>query len=231
MIKILKLICTFFILVIAFFVGHQSSAFLASQKEVTPAKKPCIVLDAGHGGEDPGKVAANGTLEKDINLSICLKLAPLLEAQGFEVILTRTKDLSVFSSDAGFQKREDLQARVSIIAAATPLFCISIHQNSYPQESVSGPQVFHYSTSNDSKTLAQYLQQKLNTAASFSQPRTIKANNDYFLLRKTTVPTVIVECGFLSNPSECERLTQEDYQQQLCEAIVAGILCYTDCKD
>lgn len=195
--------------------------------EDTPAiTYPTIVLDAGHGGIDPGKVGINNILEKDINLSIVLKLKSLLEEKGFTIYLTRESDQLLAAPNSSSQKREDMIARIEMITEINPFFTVSIHQNSFPDASVNGPQVFYYKDSVESATMAQVLQDVLNTQLEPAKERVAQANDNYYLLTRTPTPTVIVECGFLSNPSEADLLSQEDYQNQVAHAIFSGIVSY-----
>ena len=196
--------------------------------EDTTAKKdyPVIVLDAGHGGFDPGKVGVNGALEKDINLSIVKKLQALLEEEGFTVHLTRDKDSLLAPVNSNTKKKDDMIARIDMITRLNPFFTISIHQNSFTDESTSGPQTFFYQDSEESATMAQVIQDVLNTQLSPAKKRAPQANANYYLLTRTPTPTVIVECGFLSNPSEAELLTQDEYQSRVAHSIFLGILSY-----
>lgn len=181
-----------------------------------------IVLDAGHGGEDPGKVGINNALEKDINLSISLKLKTLLENKGFTVYLTREKDTAPDS------KKEDMTSRMDYIKEIMPDFIVSIHQNSFTDEAVNGPQVFYYSESSDGKSFAQVMQSEINNYIKPTKPRVTQANNNYYLLKNSPAPIVIVECGFLSNPTEADLLITDSYQQKIARAIYFGIIAYSD---
>ena len=187
---------------------------------------PTIVLDAGHGGMDPGKVGINNALEKDINLSIVLKLKKLLEEEGFTIHLTRDSDQLLAAPNSSSQKKDDMIARIEKVEEIQPFFTISIHQNSFPDPNVNGPQVFYYKDSVESATMAQVLQDILNTQLEPAKKRAPQANTNYYLLTRTPTPTVIVECGFLSNPNEADLLTQEDYQNRVAHAIYLGILAY-----
>ena len=180
-----------------------------------------IVIDAGHGGEDPGKVGVNGHLEKDINLAISLKLKTLLENKGFTVYLTREKD------SAPDSKKEDMTARMNFIKDIKPNYIVSIHQNSYTDASVFGPQVFYYSESPEGKAFAQAMQTEINNYIKPDKPRATQANNNYYLLKNSPAPIVIVECGFLSNPTEADLLITDAYQQKIARAIYFGILSYS----
>ena len=156
-----------------------------------------VVLDAGHGGTDSGKVGINGVKEKDINLTITNSVKKILEKENIQVIMTRETDEQLAQS-----KVEDLKYRVKIMNEVSPVLAVSIHQNSYHEENVFGAQV------NPDNT------------------KKIKANNTYYILKKTEVPTVIVECGFLSNYKEAQKLVTEDYQKSVAEAVAEGILSY-----
>ncbi len=185
-----------------------------------------VVIDAGHGGVDPGKVGENGTLEKDINLSIAGKLRTRLEQNGFRVVMTRENDDGLYSENAQNKKREDMEARVRVISEADPAFVVSIHQNSFPDASCKGAQLFYYKDSDGSKKLAEVLQKKLPEVLQDGNTRQAKANSDYYLLRKTTCPVVIAECGFLSNAAEETLLASDAYQEKVAEALCLGILQY-----
>ena len=195
-------------------------------EESTTKNYPVIVLDAGHGGFDPGKVGINGVLEKDINLCIVKKLESLLEKEGFTVYLTRESDQLLSPITSSTQKKDDMIARIELIRELNPFFTISIHQNSFTSESTSGPQVFYYKGSESSATMAYVLQDALNAQLNPEKKREPQANENYYLLTRTPTPTVIVECGFLSNPIEADLLAQDDYQDQVAHAIFLGIVSY-----
>jgi N-acetylmuramoyl-L-alanine amidase len=219
--EILMVACLF---VSAFFLARAGAAFVASQNADTA--KTCIVLDAGHGGSDPGKVGCNDTLEKDINLAIVYKLKTLFENKGFQVVLTRTDDTILADENAQNVKVEDLRNRVALITETMPVMTICIHQNSFPDSSVSGPQVFFFEQSAEGEAIAATLQNSLNTILEPEKPRVSKSNNDYYILKKTPTPTVIVECGFLSNEAEAAKLTDDTYQEKVARAIFQGACEY-----
>ena len=187
---------------------------------------PTLVLDAGHGGFDPGKVGINGVLEKDINLSIVKKLQALLEEEGFTIYLTREDDQLLAPLNSSSKKKDDMIARIEMISNLDPFFTISIHQNSFTDPSTSGPQVFYYKDSEASATMAYVLQDVLNLQLNPPKKRMPQTNQNYYLLTRTPTPTVIVECGFLSNPSEADLLAQDAYQEKIAHAIFLGILSY-----
>ncbi len=184
-------------------------------------KKPLnriVVLDAGHGGGDPGKVGVNDALEKNINLAIVKKLKYYLEKKGFTVILTRDMDIGLSLPGVPHTKSSDLQARKNIALENKPAAFLSIHQNSFPDASQKGAQAFYHASSDSSKHLAECIQEQL-CKMDPSNKRQCKANSDYFLLRENPYPSVIIECGFLSNYTEAELLTTKEYQDQLAQTI------------
>lgn len=185
-----------------------------------------IVIDAGHGGIDPGKVGINDALEKDINLALALKLRDKFSQDSIRIILTRDSDTGLYSEGSTNKKAEDMQTRCKIISDASPIFTVSLHQNSYPSPEVCGAQVFYFGQSQDGKKLADMIQDSLISNVDPDNHRVAKANESYYLLKKTPTPTVIVECGFLSNPTEADLLLTDDYQNQLIDAIYNGIQNY-----
>lgn len=185
-------------------------------------KEYTVVLDAGHGSSDSGKVGINGVLEKDINLSISKKTKKYLEKKGIRVIMTRDKDESLAEGENGNRKVQDMKARVKRINDTKPDLAVSIHQNSYHEESIHGAQVFYYEHSESGEKDARILQEAL-LAVDPDNTRQVKANTTYYLLKRTEVPILIVECGFLSNQEEAEKLASEDYQKEIAKAIANGI--------
>ena len=201
--------------------SHRLSVAVAANLNLDKKEKQLtVVVDSGHGGEDSGKIGVNGALEKDINLAIGKMLKEALEKENIQVVLTRDKDEMLAGS-----KSEDMKERVKIMNDAKPVLVVSVHQNSYVAEQESGAQVFYYSNSEKGKVLALDLQENLKKLDTGNR-REAKANDTYYILRHTEVPTVIVECGFLSNWEEAEKLTTEVYQQELALAVCDGILQY-----
>ena len=185
-------------------------------------KEYTVVLDAGHGSSDSGKVGINGVLEKDINLSISKETKKHLEKKGIRVVMTRDKDESLAEGENGNRKVQDMKARVKRINDTKPDLAVSIHQNSYHEESIHGAQVFYYEHSESGEKDARILQEAL-LAVDPDNTRQVKANTTYYLLKRTEVPILIVECGFLSNQEEAEKLASEDYQKEIAKAIANGI--------
>ncbi len=218
--RIMELLFALAVLAGLLFAGDKVRTYVSVQQE--NVRRNLVVLDPGHGGKDPGKVGADEELEKDINLAISLKVREKLEEDGMEVVMTREKDVMLSDGDADNKKLEDLNSRIDIINEQQPAIAVSIHQNSYSDPAVRGAQVFYFTHSDKGKQAAEALQKEL---LEFDQENTrdIKANDTYYLLKKTEVPTVIVECGFLSCPGEAELLTDEAYQEELAGAIAKGI--------
>ena len=212
------------VILCAFVLARKGAVFV--QSEQAKSAPVCIVVDAGHGGDDPGKIGINDALEKDINLQIALKLQKILEQNNIKVVMTRNTDAGLYSEGATNKKAEDMQKRCKIIEDSSALFTVSIHQNSYTSPEIQGAQVFYYGQSENGKKLAEILQTALIEQVDPDNHRAAKANESYYLLKKTPTPTVIVECGFLSNPIEAELLLQDDYQDQLVNAIYTGIKTY-----
>ncbi len=189
-------------------------------------ERPCVVIDAGHGGADPGKVGVDGSLEKDINLQIAKKLAQFLTAADVEVVLTRETDAGLYDENVSNKKVQDMKNRVALIEEKKPALTVSIHQNSYHEEYVHGAQVFYYAGSEESKALAERIQQMLAREVDPDNARQAKANDSYYLLKKTSTPIVIVECGFLSNYKEAQKLSQAHYQERTAWALHLAVLEY-----
>lgn len=217
------------ILLLSMLVLAREGAVYVNSAQVKEKEKICIVIDAGHGGADPGKVGINDALEKDINLNIALLLKQFLQAEDIEVVMTRKTGEGLYDENASNKKVQDMKRRLEIIEQAKPELTVSIHQNSYHEEYVKGAQVFYYKTAGKSKQLAEILQEQLNSMDT-ENTRKAKGNDSYFLLTKTSVPIVIVECGFLSNTEEAELLSDALYQEKLAWNIHMGIMRYLNAE-
>ena len=224
----MELMIVVVLIVAAIAAGPQTAKYVMNMKAGTSPVS--IVVDPGHGGNDPGKVGVTGALEKDINLQIAVKLSDYLKEKGMETVLTRETDISLAEEGASSTQVSDLKKRVEIIEEEAPEMTVSIHQNSYTDSSVSGAQVFYYGQSQEGKQLAEAIQENLAGTLDPSNKREAKANESYYILKRTSVPTVIVECGFLSNPEEESLLQDEEYQDKLVEAIYKGIEAYLNEK-
>ena len=180
-----------------------------------------IIVDAGHGGVDPGVVGRDGTLEKDIDLSIAQKLSELLRMGGASVTMTREQDRMLGDGKSG-----DLSARVQMAAEADPAAFISVHGNSFPsQPSARGAQVFFFSTNEQGQLLAQSIQKALTVDLGNTQ-RVALAHQSAYILKHIAAPAVVVEVGFLSNSEEEALLKDDDYQWRVAWAIYDGLLGY-----
>lgn len=171
-------------------------------------------------------IGVEGLKEKGINLEISQKLKKALEKRGFTVVMIREKDKGLNDPSASNKKAQDMQRRIAFIEEKDPILTVSIHQNSYTDPEISGPQVFYYETSEEGKKLAETVQESMNRHLNPRRPRSVKGNTSYYLLKKSRGTMVIVECGFLTNPQEAGLLQTEDYQQKIAEAIAEGIEKY-----
>lgn len=187
-----------------------------------------VVIDPGHGGDDPGKIGVNKEKEKDVNLAISKKLFQVLNEQGYKVVLTRSKDVVLGDGDK-FSKISDLNKRCEIVNNAyeenNKCIMVSIHQNSFTQTSVHGAQSFYFQRSEQSKLLGETLQKILNEKVNEKEKKA-KPNDSYYILINSKCPGIIVECGFLSNSDEATKLTNETYQKELAEILSEGISTY-----
>ena len=224
-------LCGFMLLFMVFLVAKYGvpqviAAETAHSTKVKTEDKPVVVIDVGHGGSDPGKVGVDGCLEKDINLQIALQLREYLEQSDLNVVMTREEDVALDDEGYGSKKMADMRRRCEIIEENNADFVVSIHQNSYHEEYVSGGQVFYYAESEEGRRLAEILQSRFTYVLGEENRRLVKANDSYYLLRNVKCPIVIVECGFLSNWHEATLLQQEDYQDRMAWTIHMGVMEY-----
>lgn len=224
--RVMEMMMAVLLLISVFFLSKEAAVV----SNETAEKEKVIVIDAGHGGADPGMIGIGGLEEKGINLAVSMKLKEALENQGFTVVMTRQEDKGLYEEGTRNKKVQDMQNRIEIMEKAKPILAVSIHQNSYTEESVKGPQVFYYETSAEGQKLAVNIQSALNTELSTERPRKEKGNTSYFLLKKSPCVLNIVECGFLTNKQEAELLQTEEYQQKIVEAVAKGIVQYMEGK-
>ena len=196
-----------------------------------PVTDKTIVLDAGHGGIDPGAMNKDKTvLEKDINLQITMKIKELIEASGGNVILTRDKDVSLYEEGNNKTTRqkynENLRNRKKIIENSQADMFISIHLNSFEDSKYYGAQTFYPAGKEDGKSLAQMIQTELKRVVDNTNNREIKPREDLYLIKENQMPSVLIECGFLSNENEAKLLADEEYQEKIAWAIYVGIQKY-----
>lgn len=214
-------------LVVAAIRVPQAAQYDVMNRRVQKAQY-CICIDSGHGGNDPGKIGVAGTKEKEVNLAIALKLKKSLEKQNIRVVMTRTDDRNLAGANGTNEKTSDMKNRVAKMDSEQPDAVISIHQNSYTDSTAKGAQVFYYSESEKGKKLAEVLQKSLIENADPENHRMAKANTSYYILKNTSAPTVIVECGFLSNLEEERLLNTAQYQEKLVDALQKGICEYLE---
>ena len=206
----------------AVYLLSKEGALLADNE--AEEKKGVIVIDSGHGGIDPGVVGIGGIQEKDVNLKIAKYLSGYLQKEGYDTVLTREKDEGLYDQKSKNKKVQDMQNRCALIKETKPLLTVSIHQNSYQDESVCGPQVFYYTSSAQGEALAGYIQEELNTQLEPERPRQAKVNKTYYLLKRSEGILNIVETGFLTNSREADLLSGKEYQKKCARAICDGIL-------
>ena len=190
---------------------------------------PTVVIDAGHGGFDGGAVSESGILEKNINLDISQRLALLFELSDIPCVLTRTDDNELVSSYNGSKsrKRGDLMARAEICESFENAIFISIHQNKFPSSKYSGLQVFYSRNNKDSEILAKSIREVNCSLIDSSNMRECKpAGSEIYLLDRIEAPAVLVECGFLSNRLEAEKLSDKNYQNKLAVMLYSAITSY-----
>ena len=183
-----------------------------------------FILDAGHGGIDGGATSCTGVLESHINLSITLRLNDLLHLLGHQTIMIRTTDTSIYTegNTIASQKVSDLKNRVRIVNETKNGVLISIHQNTFSDQHYDGVQVF-YGNHNAGKALAEEMQNELQGILYSANNRKAKKSQGIFLMENITNPGILIECGFISNPSDAAKLQNEFYQKKLCSVIAATL--------
>lgn len=195
---------------------------------------PVIILDAGHGGFDGGCVSVDGTPEKGINLDILLRLRDILEINGYEVIVTRDEDVSIHDSGIegmAAQKGSDMDNRLEIFNSSDNAVCISIHQNQFTEPQYRGAQMFYSDTDSRSAELARSMQKSFRDLLQPENNREIKrCGKELFLCYYSKNPTIMAECGFLSNPDEAALLETEEYRTKVALTLYAGLNDYLSSK-
>ena len=194
-------------------------------------EKKIVIIDAGHGGEDSGAVGVNGALEKDLNLQMALEVGRALEEKGYVVVYTRTDDRLLYTEEEnvhGIRKISDLKNRCKVADRYPGAVFVSLHMNSFGAEKYSGLQVYYSEQSENSRELADKVQNKVVVDLQKDNNRVIKSGKDMYILSHITNPAILIECGFLTNKAECEKLSQKEYQKQLSFSIVCGIIEYIE---
>ena len=187
-----------------------------------------ILIDAGHGGIDGGAIGATGTIEKNINLSIAKKLKGYLEEQGYTVIMIRETDEGLYLPYGTIRNKKnyDLKQRKAFIEEYKVNVFLSIHLNKFVEEKYYGAQVFYLMKDVESQKLAKFIQKEMQTILNRGNKRVEKPSNDYYLFKGNTIPSIIVECGFLSNHEEEVLLNNDEYQNKLAWSIFSGLIKY-----
>ncbi|MBR0231445.1 MAG: N-acetylmuramoyl-L-alanine amidase [Clostridia bacterium] len=221
---VLLLITAFYLLASIFIsMGYESYRASVQTANTSASRRFVTVVDAGHGGEDPG-ASGGGLYEKDLNLKVALYLAQLLQSNGNETVLTRSEDKMLYGEGHENRKKYyDLLNRALIAESRENAVFVSIHMNKFPAESCRGLQTFYSINDENSRRLAELIQQN----AALLQPqnkRAVKsAGEEIFLLGRLKMPAVLVECGFLSNPEEAKLLSDKEYLKKLALTVYLGI--------
>lgn len=211
-------------IIMIFGIGDETDA------EGESSASKIIVIDVGHGGPDGG-ASSGDILEKDLNLAVALKLRDIANSRGCTAVMTRETDDVEMAQSGKYSKKTDLQHRMDVLTSSHGDIFISIHMNKFSDSQYSGAQVFYSDNGNNSKVLGEKIQNSLKNNLDNSNTRAAKGNErNVYILRNATVPAVLVECGFLSNPDELKLLTEDEYQKKLAEAIYAGIEDYINNK-
>ena len=194
----------------------------------SPKPEYTIVIDAGHGGRDGGAIGVSGVTESELNLKYAKELKSLCEDFGIGVVMTRSDMNGLYDESAPNKKKSEMERRKNIINSSGADLVISIHMNSFPLPSSSGAYVFYANGSDEGYNLAKSVQTSL--CQSFDNAREYVSVGDYFVLNYSSIPSVLVECGFLSNPQEEANLKSDDYCQKFCYSLLVGILSYFEMK-
>ena len=217
-----------FVAALAAVLWHGSAAYTSAFGAAAIGEGPTVVVDAGHGGEDGGAVAADGTVESGLNLAIALRVRDLLAFAGVNTVMTRTEDAAIYDDSASTlreKKVSDLKNRAELVNATENAVLLSIHQNSLPSSPVThGAQAF-FNGAEGAAPLATSVQEALNQAVNTEKAKSPAAiGSSVYLMKNITAPGVLVECGFLTNEREAAQLKSEAYQLRLAAAITAGLL-------
>lgn len=208
--------------------NSQTQSTAASGNE----QKKIIVIDPGHGGEDGGTIGVNGVYEKDLNLAVSKTLSLVLRFAGYEVIETRTEDILLYDRSVDYEGRKkvlDLAARLETAQNAMPDIFVGIHMNAFPQEKYSGLTVYYSKNHPGGYDAAIGLQSAVKSTLQPDNYREIKAaGSNIYLLDRLTCPAVLIECGFLSNPEECEKLSTEEYRQRLSFVFFSSLASFLE---
>ena len=223
--KIIALALIFTVISTFIVKSFETSDYKAASAKIGPV----IIIDAGHGGEDPGAIGMNGVYEKDVNLAIALNIGEELKSKGYTVVYTRTEDKMLYLPEEnikGMRKISDLKNRCKIAAEYEDSVFISIHMNSYGASKYSGLQVYYADKNEESRVLANKIQSQVKKDLQPENNRQIKNGSSLYILENTIGTPVLIECGFLSNENECQKLSQKEYQKELSFSISCAIIEY-----
>lgn len=218
-----------FLLILVSSIYYINSNNLVTTSLYLPITDKVIVIDPGHGGVDPGAVGKLGKKEDDINLEIALKLRRLIEQTGGIAILIREEDKGLYTEKSKTyrqKKNEDLRNRKIFVNKSEGDIFISIHLNSFPQSKYYGAQTFYKKGCENSKILATIIQEELRNVLDKNNKRVPQDRDNIYLLREVNIPSVLIECGFISNPNEERLLSDSKYQEKIAWAIYIGIMRY-----
>ncbi len=229
--KYLKRFWLLYLITAVIFVGisvHGNDAVTTMAEAMPVEREVVFIIDPGHGGEDGGAVSCTGVYESKINLDISLRLNDLLHLLGYETVMTRTEDVSIYTTGTtlGAKKASDLRERVRIVNGTANGILISIHQNFFPQAQYSGAQIF-YNDKDKAKALAKALQEAFKQTINPGSIRQSKQVSGIYLQEHIDRPGILVECGFLSNAGEEAKLRTDDYQKKICCVLAATIVSNT----
>ncbi len=220
-----KRIVIFAILLIVAIVGAFGTYFAVREVGYSPKAEYTVVIDAGHGGIDGGCVGKNtGVFESELNLAFAQNLANQLENLGVSAKLTRNDGNGLYDSSQKNLKKSDMKKRKEIIEDCNPELVVSLHMNSFPLSSCCGAQAFFKKGSEQGEKFAQCVQDELGVQ--IPDAKKLAKVGDYYIVNCTDIPSVLVECGFLSNPQEEMLLQTKQYQTKICYAIACGIVKY-----
>ncbi len=224
----------FYLLTLIVFIGIVviTSKTVTTVNQNSPlVRKHRIIIDAGHGGIDGGATSCTGVLESRLNLEIALRLQDMMHLLGYETLMIRTTDVSIYTQGdtIAAQKVSDLKERVRIANETDGAILISIHQNTFPSSRYGGAQVFYGDVA--SRELAQSLQSNLVATINLGSKRKSRKSSGVYLMEQISCPGVLVECGFLSNPTEEAKLRDPAYQKQLCGVIGATLSRFANGKN
>lgn len=208
------------------FLGTAFGTYFAVAKtSATPRPLHTIVIDAGHGGKDGGAIGKQtGITESYLNLQYAKALSDVCKQYGYRVVMTRKDMNGLYSPFATNKKKSEMEKRKQIIEKSKADLVISVHMNSFPSEKSRGAQVFYQEGSEDGQIFADCVQKSLNQNVEYAKSKS--KSGDFFVLNCSNIPSILIECGFLSNSVEEVLLQDKEYINKFCYYVVCGILTY-----